>query len=437
MLTQYRVLKFIAINVSRLLAVWRVERGLTAWRLPQCQHDCGRLDQSIGSLGIGSYVSWWEPAESAEDPSVLTQSPTEHTGASSLDGEIARLTTKPDLAKADLTLNINAAASLNDSDTSEPYTPTTERGGTPRPDTPKASGLNSIPPVGGPPAPTPASPDQPHPDADTAAEADTPVGPQFGVQNRFFPLSTATLETSVFDVVHVFSERGISAVPIVDADGVVLNMYETVDIVDLVRQKGYDILHSTIAVALSQRAPDFGGVITCSPKDTLASILAYIRERRVHRIVIVEDEDVPADGHRAARKKGALVGILSLSDVLRFLVGHENLKGLEVPGLGKHHLLRSSAGLGYCRSLTNILVLLAGVHGLRGVTNDNLHPSTDTDAISLADTDPSGSKMGSRRGSEASVMSETAAPRERERSAGGASVVQHPGVETLEEGVQA
>lgn len=300
--------------------------ALTVSPWQQCQHDCGRLDQSIGSLGIGSYVSWWEPAESSEESTEFTQSPTEHTGTSSLDADITRLTTQPDLAKADLTLNINAAASLNDTDNPEPYTPTTERGGTPRPDTPKASGLNSIPTVSAPPAATPA--------ADANAEA--PAGPQFGVQNRFFPLSTATLETSVFDVVHVFSERGISAVPIVDADGVVLNMYETVDIVDLVRQKGYDILHSTIAVALSQRAPDFGGVITCSPKDTLASILAYIRERRVHRIVIVEDEDVPADGNRAARKKGALVGILSLSDVLRFLVGHENLKGLEVPGLGQY-----------------------------------------------------------------------------------------------------
>ncbi len=311
--------------------MWRCGAArLTSGLWLQCQHDCGRLDQSIGSLGIGSYVSWWEPPESSDDSSAFTQSPTEHTGASSLDQDIARLSTQPDLDKADLTLNINAAANVSDGDANEPYTPTTERGGTPRPDTPKASGLNSIPPVSAPPA---ATPDKPAKGED---EADTPVGPQFGVQNRFFPLSTATLETSVFDVVHIFSERGISAVPIVDADGVVLNMYETVDIVDLVRQKGYDILHSTIAVALSQRAPDFGGVITCSPKDTLASILAYVRERRVHRIVIVEDEDVPAEGNRAARKKGALVGILSLSDVLRFLVGHENLKGLEVPGLGKH-----------------------------------------------------------------------------------------------------
>lgn len=50
-------------------------------------------------------------------------------------------------------------------------------------------------------------------------------------KDRYHPLATATLETSVFDVVHIFSERGISAVPIVDAEGMVINLYETVDIV--------------------------------------------------------------------------------------------------------------------------------------------------------------------------------------------------------------
>lgn len=35
----------------------------------------------------------------------------------------------------------------------------------------------------------------------------------------------------MFDVVHMFSERGISAVPIVDEEGIVVNLYETVDVI--------------------------------------------------------------------------------------------------------------------------------------------------------------------------------------------------------------
>jgi len=49
--------------------------------------------------------------------------------------------------------------------------------------------------------------------------------------NPFAPLSTATLDTTVFDVVHAFSERGISAVPIIDSQGKVVNLYETVDVI--------------------------------------------------------------------------------------------------------------------------------------------------------------------------------------------------------------
>lgn len=39
------------------------------------------------------------------------------------------------------------------------------------------------------------------------------------------------MDTPVFDVVHMFSERGISAVPIIDENGIVVNLYETVDVI--------------------------------------------------------------------------------------------------------------------------------------------------------------------------------------------------------------
>lgn len=50
-------------------------------------------------------------------------------------------------------------------------------------------------------------------------------------ERPFYPLATATLQTTVFDVVHMFSELGISAVPIVDDEGRVVNLYETVDVI--------------------------------------------------------------------------------------------------------------------------------------------------------------------------------------------------------------
>jgi len=50
-------------------------------------------------------------------------------------------------------------------------------------------------------------------------------------KNPYHPLATATLITPVFDVVHMFSERSISAVPIIDENGIVVNLYETVDVI--------------------------------------------------------------------------------------------------------------------------------------------------------------------------------------------------------------
>ncbi|GAA5842117.1 hypothetical protein JCM9279_002791 [Rhodotorula babjevae] len=334
-LTQYRVLKFIAIN---------------------CAHDCARLDMSIGSMGIGSYASWYQPPDSDSAA----------PGASPVDASSS--------AQAEAGPSSSSAAGLAASGSGSgdaPLAGPSDSGEGSRDDTPTGEAASEHE-HGGEGVSGPLHGE----DAEAAAA--------MGVSDRFFPLSTATMQTSVFDVVHIFSERGISAVPIVDEDGVVLNLYETVDIVDLVRQNAYQVLHLSIADAINMRSPDFTGVMTCTPNDTLASILTYVRERRCHRFVIVEPEDVPARDGQPPRKKGSLVGVLSLSDVLRFLVGYQNLKGMEVPGLG--------------------------VHGLRGVEstdpNNPTGPDFDADTASITDGASSiggGSKAASRRGSEATT----------------------------------
>ncbi|OCF38465.1 nuclear protein SNF4 [Kwoniella heveanensis CBS 569] len=139
--------------------------------------------------------------------------------------------------------------------------------------------------------------------------------PQGAEANPYYPLATATMQTTVFDVVHMFSEQGISAVPIVDDHGKVLNLYETVDVITLVRNGAYTSLDLTISQALKQRAVDFAGVVTCSPKDSLSAIFSLIKIRRVHRLVVVQGRDDP--------QPGRLVGVISLSDIMRALIGHD------------------------------------------------------------------------------------------------------------------
>ncbi|KAI0936278.1 hypothetical protein AcW1_000559 [Taiwanofungus camphoratus] len=158
----------------------------------------------------------------------------------------------------------------------------------------------------------------------TAIGDDAPEG-----FNRFHPIATATMSTPVFDVVHMFSERGISAVPIIDEEGIVVNLYETVDVITLVRLGVYQSLDLTISEALNQRSPDFPGVVVCTASDSLGTLMQLIKRRRVHRLVVVEGEDE----ERKGGKKGRLLGIITLSDVLRYIIGETAIG--ETPEFGQ------------------------------------------------------------------------------------------------------
>jgi len=157
------------------------------------------------------------------------------------------------------------------------------------------------------------------------------------------------MSTPVFDVVHEFSGRGISAVPVIDEDGIVVNLYETVDVIvrcilspwackpdlypftppmqTLVRLGAYQSLDLTIGQALNERSPDFPGVVICTASDSLGTLLQLINKRRVHRLVVVEGEE---DERRGGRK-GRLLGIITLTDVLRYIVGNAPLEEQSEP----------------------------------------------------------------------------------------------------------
>jgi len=147
--------------------------------------------------------------------------------------------------------------------------------------------------------------------------------------NPFHPIATASLNTPVFDVVHMFSERAISAVPIVDSEGIVVNLYETVDVITLVRLGAYQSLDLTISQALDERSPDFPGVVICTATDSLGTLMQLIKKRRVHRLVVVEGEEE----ERKGGKKGRLLGIITLTDVLQYLIGEVGIAESIEPGV--------------------------------------------------------------------------------------------------------
>ncbi|KAL7323598.1 AMP-activated serine/threonine-protein kinase regulatory subunit [Mucor circinelloides] len=68
-------------------------------------------------------------------------------------------------------------------------------------------------------------------------------------------VATATMHTPVIDIIKTFAELNISAVPIIDEHGIVFNMYDTIDVMSLVRSEKYSDLDLPVGEALKAR-PD-------------------------------------------------------------------------------------------------------------------------------------------------------------------------------------
>ncbi|KAK3297586.1 uncharacterized protein B0H64DRAFT_372928 [Chaetomium fimeti] len=120
-------------------------------------------------------------------------------------------------------------------------------------------------------------------------------------------LETADMNSSVLDVIHLMVKHNISAVPILDKDNKVLNVFEAVDVIPCIKGGAYDELTASVGEALCKRADDFPGIYTCNEDDRLDAIFETIRKSRVHRLIVVDDES-------------RLKGIISLSDILKHVL---------------------------------------------------------------------------------------------------------------------
>lgn len=118
-------------------------------------------------------------------------------------------------------------------------------------------------------------------------------------------LATATMDTPVMDCIQMLVKKSISSVPILDKDGTVLNVFESVDVITLIKGGDYENLNLTVGQALDKRSDDFPGIYTCTLSDRMDTIYDTIRKSRVHRLVIIDEQN-------------QLKGLLSLSDILDY-----------------------------------------------------------------------------------------------------------------------
>ncbi|XP_026860131.2 5'-AMP-activated protein kinase subunit gamma-2a isoform X7 [Electrophorus electricus] len=114
-------------------------------------------------------------------------------------------------------------------------------------------------------------------------------------------------DTAIIKALSIFVERRVSALPVVDESGKVVDIYSKFDVINLAAEKTYNNLDISVTQALMHRSQYFEGVMKCNRLETLETIVDRIVKAEVHRLVVVDEN-------------ACIVGIVSLSDILQALV---------------------------------------------------------------------------------------------------------------------
>ncbi|CAB3225098.1 unnamed protein product [Arctia plantaginis] len=120
-------------------------------------------------------------------------------------------------------------------------------------------------------------------------------------------IETATEETSIIEALRKFVNRRVSALPLIDENGRLKDIYAKFDVINLAAEKTYNNLDVSLKTANEHRNEWFEGVQKCTLDETLFDVMERIVRAEVHRLVVVDEED-------------KVIGIISLSDLLMYLV---------------------------------------------------------------------------------------------------------------------
>ncbi|CAG9558661.1 unnamed protein product [Danaus chrysippus] len=120
-------------------------------------------------------------------------------------------------------------------------------------------------------------------------------------------IETATEDTSIIQALRKFVNRRVSALPLIDSEGRLKDIYAKFDVINLAAEKTYNNLDVSLKKANEHRNEWFEGVQKCNLDETLYEVMERIVRAEVHRLVVVNEDD-------------KVTGIISLSDLLMYLV---------------------------------------------------------------------------------------------------------------------
>lgn len=119
----------------------------------------------------------------------------------------------------------------------------------------------------------------------------------------FTNVVTVGAHMPVIGVLDLLAEHNISAVPIVNEEGVAIGVYANSDIIDTARRRTFTDLDRPVSEILQRRGTQ-RTIHSCHPRDSLQHVLQRFSETKVHRLIATDE-------------KGRVLGIVSLSDVLK------------------------------------------------------------------------------------------------------------------------
>lgn len=122
-----------------------------------------------------------------------------------------------------------------------------------------------------------------------------------------------TMDTTLIAAINLFVTKRISALPVVNEHGQIVDIYAKFDVINLAVDKSYSKLDVSIGDAIANRKERLEGVLSCKKKETLAAVMERIANAEVHRLIVVDDNN-------------KVEGIVSLSDILHFAVIQSSLK---------------------------------------------------------------------------------------------------------------
>ncbi|XP_070498957.1 uncharacterized protein SNF4Agamma isoform X2 [Chironomus tepperi] len=216
-------------------------------------------------------------------------------------------------------------------------------------------------------------------------------------------IETATEDTTIVTALHKFVERRVSALPIIDAEGHLVDIYAKFDVINLAAEKTYNDLGVSLKKANEHRNAWFEGVQKCNLDETLFTVMERIVRAEVHRLVVVNEKE-------------KVIGIISLSDILLYLVLRPS-----GDGLGDSESLRATDPVLQCRERADSLTAHGIIYNrsnesIEEETNNDLEAEIDADKQSSDDGNDSNNNSSSNNKIEEAEVAEEALPSSDEKT---------------------